>query len=214
VEEHKGSSSGDDAVTAAAGGALPPGSTNKRKLSIDGSNSVSNGAGSLSASGLGSTTKSRYTTLPPAFSDATGAAMVAPLATRGDTSPCLTAATPRLFRANSAGSNLSPDSLPLPQETPGSDYSTFSQAHARHHHSASAAAATQRAGAGVDEHCERLLDGSVIESPYYMPPPPDTPGSMASTPNFENLPRAGELMAHHLPDHLSLHNSKRPRTDY
>lgn len=51
--------------------------------------------------------------------------------------------------------------------------------------------------------------GSVTDTPTYMPPPPDTPGSMASTPNFANLPQPG----HHLQDGVLLSN-KKARTDY
>lgn len=50
--------------------------------------------------------------------------------------------------------------------------------------------------------------GSVTDTPTYMPPPPDTPGSMASTPNFSNLPQPGLL----LPESAFTH--KKPRTDY
>lgn len=50
--------------------------------------------------------------------------------------------------------------------------------------------------------------GSVTDTPSYMPPPPDTPESMASTPNFDNLPRPGSYLLEGLP------SSKKARVDY
>ncbi len=60
--------------------------------------------------------------------------------------------------------------------------------------------------------------GSVTDTPTYMPPPPDTPGSMASTPNFSNLPQPGlhvqnmQNMQHAQWNEAFQH--KKPRTDY
>lgn len=57
--------------------------------------------------------------------------------------------------------------------------------------------------------------GSVTDTPTYMPPPPDTPGSMASTPNFAHLPQPGlrDLQTQHLLEGALLSN-KKARTDY
>jgi hypothetical protein len=52
------------------------------------------------------------------------------------------------------------------------------------------------------------------DTPTFMPPPPDTPGSLANTPSFESIQRSEVSMGRFLPDVLSMQESKRPRTDY
>lgn len=242
VEEFKGSGLGDwDKACASGGDRDGNGATNKRKLSIDATSAPSSVVPSAPAclssagvvsTGLGSVTKSRYTTLPPSFAESstgstgsTGSGVKMSAAEpAGGSSPCRVASTPRASGYRSGGADVdgdrgvgvggqSPESCPLPPpESPGSAYSTFSQAQAHIQRSSAAA------GAEDDGH-DRLLAGEGVDSPFFMhPPAPDTPGSMASTPNFDNLPRAGEStsvsMGHHLPDHFSLQHAKRPRTDY
>ena len=74
-----------------------------------------------------------------------------------------------------------------------SSYSTFSQA-------AHAHVLRKEEGNGGDDSADADADDTpysngAADTPAYLPPPPETPGSMASTPNFESLPRPSAAVA-------------------
>jgi hypothetical protein len=93
-------------------------------------------------------------------------------------------------------SSSTPSVMPPPPDTPGSDYSTFSQA---------------------DKHSRATTAGA--DTPCYMPPPSDTP---SATPNFDSCPqprRSGSLdesfesLSSHGSDGQSLYSRNLVSTD-
>lgn len=221
VEEYKGSSPSEESASL------------KRKqlspISISKNSSFGMHRGdSVGTSGPLSMTKSRYTTLPPAFHDA----LSIPPPPVAPSSPCYDAPTPRsvyrpkhLTVSNTAVDQLhenhhvdqltscvqSPELPPPPPESPmDSAHSTFSQAFF----------AQQQHLLNKSIDSDNMLDtsdtpaGSVTDTPTYMPPPPDTPGSMASTPNFSNLPQPGLSAALQNAQWGDSFQPKKPRMDY
>lgn len=224
VEEYKGSSPGEESASLKRKQLSPTSYSKQGSFRHAGTTT-----GDTASSGPLSTSKSRYTTLPPAFSDSIS---VPPPPPAGSSSPCYDAPTPRsVYRpkhltamattANQAGdynsnqmdhlasSVQSPELPPPPPESPmDSAHSTFSQAFfAQQQHQLNKSIDSDNMQDGVDTPA-----GSVTDTPTYMPPPPDTPGSMASTPNFSNLPQPG-LHAQNVQWNEAFQH-KKPRTDY
>lgn len=183
-----------------------------------GDNHSGSSASSSSSSGYipTSTGKFRYTSLPPPFPSEdtnTGVSCMAP----PSSSPCHNAATPRsTYHPPSRVRRSSVDStdgvIPPPPDSPmSSSYSTFSQAHQanltrQQQPTVGNPGNTMQETGGLE-----TPEGGFGDTPTYMPPPPDTPGSMASTPNFDSLPRP-DAMLH---DAFNvLHSAKKARVDY
>jgi len=248
VEEFKGSGMEDEGSSGSHKRKFSPEPVMGASSSGSGvSASSSASASASSAMGLtGSGSKSRYNTLPPPFpfiSTDTIAVASSSSPCHNAPTPRSSSRPPMRVRTDS---NFSDGGIPPPPESPmSSSYSTFSQAFGQQGvtrqvtgsdhgvgeggYSDSNGKYKEESGVGgcggygnsnANGHGGCMISPAVsmMDTPTYMPLPPDTPGSMASTPNFTNMNATSVAeVSHHFysADALSMaHNAKKARVDY